>query len=47
MVTEEGFLRVIPDAVSAQVAAGEYNKYYSAEDQAAYGVLAIEITIAE
>jgi len=43
MVTEEGFNRVIPGAFDAQAAANEYNKYYSHEDQAQYGVLAIEI----
>ncbi len=43
MVTAEGFQKVIPSAGSAQEAADEYNKYYSAEDQARYGVLAVEI----
>lgn len=43
MVSAEGFLKVIPFAGSAQEAADEYNKYYSAEDQAKYGVLAIEV----
>lgn len=43
MVGTEGFQNVIPDAISAKAAADEYNKYYSAEDQAKFGVLAIEI----
>lgn len=43
MVTEEGYKNVIPSAQSSQQAADEYNKYYSAEDQAHYGVLAIEV----
>ena len=44
MVTTEGYERVIPSASSAEAAAAEYEKYYSAKDQAIYGVLAIEIT---
>jgi ASC-1-like (ASCH) protein len=43
MVTKEGYKKVIPSAQSAQEAANEYNKFYSAEDQAQYGVLAIEV----
>ena len=43
MVEAEGFARVIPSAGSAKEAADEYNRYYSIEDQAKYGVLAIEI----
>lgn len=43
MVTAEGFKNVIPNATTAQEAADEYNQYYSAEDQAKYGVLAIEV----
>lgn len=43
MVKAEGFTRVIPAATSPEAAAGEYDRYYSAEDQARYGVLAIEI----
>ena len=31
----------------AQSAADMYNRYYSAADQARYGVLAIEITVVE
>lgn len=45
MVTTEGFKKVIPSAVTAQSAANEYNKYYSATDQAKFGVLAIEISV--
>ncbi len=45
MVTTEGYKNVIPHAKTAQEAADEYNRYYSAEDQAAYGVLAIEIQV--
>lgn len=43
MVTAEGFEKVIPFAKTASEAADEYNKYYSAVDQAKYGVLAIEV----
>lgn len=43
MVETEGYARVIPYATSAREAADEYDKYYSAEDQRAYGVLAIEV----
>lgn len=43
MVTAEGYEKVIPDAENAEAAANEYNRYYSAKDQAAYGVLAIEV----
>lgn len=45
MVEAEDYEKVIPHAASAPEAAGEYNKYYSAEDQAKYGVLAIEVRI--
>ncbi|MDN5275277.1 MAG: Archaea-specific enzyme related to ProFAR isomerase (HisA) and containing an additional [Candidatus Saccharibacteria bacterium] len=43
MVKTEGYERVIPQAMSAEAAAGEYDTYYPAEDQATYGILAIEI----
>jgi len=43
MVSAEGYQRVIPSAGSPQEAADEYNRFYSAEDQSKYGVLAIEI----
>lgn len=43
MVITEGYENVIPYAKSAQEAADEYNKYYSVEDQAVYGVLAIQV----
>lgn len=43
MVQTEGYQRVIPHAVSAESAAAEYDKYYSAADQQKYGVLAVEI----
>ena len=43
MVTKEGYKSVIPSAESAEAAAAEYNKFYTAEDQRAYGVLAIQI----
>lgn len=43
LVEAENWRRVIPRAGSAQAAANEYNKYYSAADQAEYGVLAIEV----
>ena len=45
MVKAEGFKRVIPYAETEEAAAAEYNKYYSAEDQAKYGVLAIEFRV--
>lgn len=45
MVTTEGFEKVIPFAKTAEEAADEYNKYYSAEDQIKYGVLAIEVKV--
>lgn len=47
MVTAEGFKKVIPLATTAKEAADEYNKYYSLEDQAKYGVLAIEVGVIE
>lgn len=43
MVTTEGYEKVIPSAYSAEAAADAYNTFYSAADQAAYGVLAIEV----
>ena len=43
MVTAEGFTKVIPRAQTAQEAADEYDRYYLTEDQARYGVLAIEV----
>lgn len=43
MVSTEGYDKVIPYAQNAQEAAGEYNKYYSVDDQARFGVLAIEV----
>lgn len=45
MVEVEGFQCVIPFAASAKAAADEYNRYYSAADQARYGVLAIEVRV--
>jgi ASC-1-like (ASCH) protein len=45
MVTAEDYKKVIPYAPSAQAAADEYNTYYSAADQARYGVLAIEVNM--
>jgi ASC-1-like (ASCH) protein len=45
MVTTEGFQNVIPSAKTAKEAAGMYNKFYTAEDQAAFGVLAIQVTL--
>lgn len=47
MVTVEGFEKVIPFAKNAEEAADEYNKYYLPEDQAKYGVLAIEVKFIE
>lgn len=43
LVTSEGYERVIPHAKNANEAADEYDRYYSYEDQAAHGVLAIEV----
>ena len=43
MVKTEGYKKVIPSAANATAAADEYNRYYSTEDQALYGVLAIEV----
>jgi ASC-1-like (ASCH) protein len=45
MVTSEGYERVIPRAASAEEAAQEYDMYYSPEDQATFGVLAIEFKV--
>ena len=45
LTTAEGYEKVIPHAHSIQQAADEYNKYYSAEDQASYGVLAVEVQL--
>ena len=45
MVTAEGFKKVIPYANTAEEAASEYDKYYSQEDQARYGVLAVEFKL--
>lgn len=42
MVKAEGFKNVIPYVDTVEAAAAEYDKYYLAEDQATYGVLAIE-----
>lgn len=43
MVRAEGFKKVMPDAKDNDEAAQGYNLYYSDEDQAKYGVLAIEL----
>jgi ASC-1-like (ASCH) protein len=43
LTTSEDFKKVIPYAKTAKQAADEYNRFYSNEDQAKYGVLAIEI----
>lgn len=45
MVTNEGYEKVIPSAHSAQEAAAVYDTYYSAADQARFGVLAIEVSL--
>lgn len=47
MVKAEVYRRVIPRAGSAEESASEYDKFYSREDQEKYGVLAIEVGIAE
>lgn len=43
LVNAEGFTQVIPSAKTAEIAAAEYDRFYSAADQAQYGVLAIQI----
>lgn len=43
LVQAEGCYRVIPSATSAEAAAAEYDKCYSPEEQAHYGVLAVEV----
>lgn len=45
MVTAEGYKNVIPEATSAAQAAAAYNRFYSADDQKRYGVLAIIIKV--
>ena len=45
MVAAEGYQNVIPAAPDGQSAANEYNKYYTATDQAKHGVLAIEVKV--
>lgn len=40
---QEGYAQVIPQARSAKEAARQYDTYYSAAEQAKYGVLAIEV----
>lgn len=45
MVTTEDFKKVIPYANSPEQAAFEYGKYYSVDEQAKYGVLAIEFKV--
>lgn len=45
MLTEEDYRLVIPSAHSPEEAASEYDRFYSADDQAKYGVLAIEVRI--
>lgn len=45
MLDTEDYKKVIPFAKTTQEATDEYDKYYSREDQAKYGVLAIEVAI--
>lgn len=45
MVMAEGFENVIPYVDTLEKAAAEYDKYYSAEDQEKYGVLAVEFKL--
>lgn len=47
MVTAEGFRSVVPSAKTPQEAADIYTQYYSPEDQAQYGVLAIQFVVLE
>ena len=43
MVNAEGYQKVITSAHNAEEAASMYDKYYTATDQKAFGVLAIEV----
>lgn len=43
MTKNENYKLIIPSAASPESAAMVYDKYYSADDQKKYGVLAIEI----
>lgn len=45
MTHSENYKHILPAAQSAEAAASLYDKYYGAEDQARYGVLAIEIVV--
>ncbi len=45
MVKEEDYKRIGPLAYSPEEVIESYDKYYSVEDQAQYGVLAIEIKL--
>ena len=45
MTRAEDYRKVIPSAASAEAAAIEYDKYYSHDEQARYGVLAIEVRL--
>jgi ASC-1-like (ASCH) protein len=43
MLQSEGIERVIPDATSIETARDVYYKFYTKEQEAEYGVLAIEV----
>lgn len=45
MVEKEGYKHIGPLAHSPEEVIASYNKYYSTEDQAKYGVLAIEVKV--
>ena len=45
LIEREGYQRVIPWAASPAQAVAEYDAFYSADDQARYGVLAIEVVV--
>jgi ASC-1-like (ASCH) protein len=45
MFKHEDFKKALPDATSVEEATSAYQTYYSLEDQARYGVLAIHIAV--
>ena len=45
MTKTENYKQIIPSATNALTAARVYEKYYSADDQRKYGVLAVEIAV--
>lgn len=47
MLQAEGFKKIVPYAANAEEAAGEFNKFYSTDEQEEYGVLAIEYALVD